>query len=57
MKLSKLSSIFWKGPSGVAPRVMFGSFPPEHAEFADMYLTNQVFLLCKKNVREAGKEQ
>lgn len=58
MKPSKLSRTFKNGPPGAAPRLMFGSFPPEHVKFADMYLTYKSSLLpCKDNSREACNER
>lgn len=47
-----------QGLSGVAPRFIFGSFPPEHAKFADVYLSCKPSLSpCKENSTEALKEQ
>lgn len=58
MKQPKPSRVFREGPPGVAPRLVFGSFPPEHTEFAYMYLTCKPSLLpCREDSSEACKEQ
>lgn len=47
-----------KGPSRVAPRLIFGSFTPEHAKLADVHVSCKPSLSpCKENSTEEHKEQ